>query len=465
MSTTLRQKIDQSPMRPRQWMIITVAVVLMMTEGYDVQAMAFTATAVTEDLGITDAQLGFLLSASLVGVAIGAAFVGPFADRYGRRPVLLLSIVVNMVGLFLTATADSMGEILAWRLLTGLGIGGIMTSGIVLVSEYSNAKYRALALSIYSAGFPIGATLGGLLAVPVINNFGWEGVFLLGGATTVVALIGAALFIPESIDHLTTRYRAGARKAHDQAARIARRLGIPGPIELGAGSAQTPARSGYRALVTRQNIRGTLLLWLVYFLVMAAFYFASSWTPRLLVDIGLTAEQGIWGGLVIMAGGLVGNILYGSCAARWDPRRVMIAFAVISAVLMVVFATTTATLFLALGIGLLLGIFINGCMAALYTIAPLAYTPELRSTGVGVAMAIGRCGSILAPILVGGLLDLGWAPVAMYVMFAAVLLIVAAIGPALPRRQGGRQVTDQNEQPAKAADNGGPSGQDGPAGH
>lgn len=191
----------------------------------------------------------------------------------------------------------------------------------------------------------------------------------------------------------------------------------------------------------------------------------GAWTPRLLVDIGLTAEQGIWGGLVIMAGGLMGNILYSSCAARWDPRHVMIVFAVVSAVLMVVFATATATLFLALGIGLLLGIFINGCMAALYTIAPLAYTPELRSTGVGVAMAIGRCGSILAPILVGGLLDLGWAPVAMYVMFAVVLLLVAAIGPALPRRQGGRQTTGQNGQTRGTSGNGDLPGRGKPADH
>jgi benzoate transport len=433
---TLREKIDQRPMRARQWVIIGVAVLLMMTEGYDVQAMAFTASAVTEHLGLTGSQLGLLLSAGLIGMAIGTAGAGPFADRYGRRPVLLTSIGVNALGLFLTATADSMGEVLIWRLVTGLGIGGIMTSGIVLVSEYANAKYRALALSVYSAGFPIGATFGGLAAVPVIDSFGWQGVFFLGGFVTVGVLAAVAIFIPESLDHLATRFRNGNDSAHGRAAAIAQRLRIEGPVVLGTAETGTESRSGYAALFSRENVRGTVLLWVMYFLVMSSFYFASSWTPRLLVEIGLTAEQGIWGGLVIMAGGLVGNILYGFCAARWDPRRVMVAFAITSAAMMVAFATTTSTLLLALGIGLLLGVFINGCMAALYTIAPMSYTSDLRSTGVGMAMGIGRVGSILAPILVGGLLDIGWAPVAMYVMFAVVLLVVSGIAPTLPRRQG-----------------------------
>lgn len=433
---TLREKIDRRPMKARQWVIIGVAVLLMMTEGYDVQAMAFSSSSVMEDLDLNGSQLGMLLSAGLIGMAIGTAGVGPFADRYGRRPVLLASIVVNALGLFLTATADSMGEVLIWRLLTGLGIGGIMTSGIVLVSEYANAKYRPLALSVYSAGFPIGATFGGLAAVPVIQNFGWQGVFNLGGFITLAVFAGVAVFIPESLDHLATRFRNGSEKAHSRATTIARRLKVEGPVVLGTAENTTRPRQGYGALFSRENVRGTVLLWVMYFLVMSSFYFASSWTPRLLVEIGLTAEQGIWGGLVIMAGGLVGNVLYGFCAARWDPRRVMVAFAIMSAAMMVAFATTTSTLVLALGIGLMLGVFINGCMAALYTIAPMSYTSELRSTGVGMAMGIGRCGSILAPILVGGLLDIGWAPIAMYVTFAVVLVIVSGIAPTLPRRQG-----------------------------
>jgi benzoate transport len=436
-NSTLREKIDDRPMSRYQWVIVAVATVLMMMEGYDVQAMAFTASAVTEDLGLTGAELGLLLSGGLIGMALGTAGVGPFADRHGRRPVLLVAMAVTVVGLFLTAMASSLPEMLAWRVITGLGIGGTMTSGVVLVSEYANSKYRALALSIYSSGFPIGATLGGLAAVPLINSFGWQGVFTVGGIATALAIAGVALFVPESIDHLAAKFRSGRTQALQRAEKIALRLKVAGPVVLSAArdGGETRRRNAYATLLSRENRKGTLMLWAIYFMVMASFYFVSSWTPRLLTETGLTAEQGIFGGLVVMAGGLVGNVLYGSCAARWDARKVMACFAVVSALLMVAFVSTTSTLFLALAMGLLLGVFINGCMAALYTIAPMTYSADLRSTGVGTAMGFGRVGSILSPIAVGGLLDIGWTPIALYVLLAVIILLAAGIVPRLPSRQ------------------------------
>lgn len=437
-----------------QWSIVAIATILMMTEGYDVQAMAFTANAVTTDLGLTSSQLGLILSGGLIGMALGTAGVGPFADRYGRKPVLLVSLCVNALGLFMTGLADSMPELLLWRVVTGLGIGGTMTSGVVLVSEYANSKYRALALSVYSAGFPVGATIGGLAAVPLIGNFGWQAVFLLGGMISLVAIAAVFFAIPESIDNLASRYHSGNDKTMHQAERIARRLGIEGPVVFAATSTATGARqrNSYARLFASENRGATIKLWIIYFLVMSSFYFVSSWTPQLLVQIGLTAEQGIYGGLVVMAGGLVGNVLYGSCAARWNPKIVMSVFAVVASALMVGFSMTTSVLFLALGLGLLLGVFINGCMAAIYTLAPMTYTADLRSTGVGMAMGFGRVGSILAPILVGNLLDLGWTPIAMYILFAVVILIPASVAPRLPSQFTPRTVTENRSAPPAPAD-------------
>lgn len=336
----------------------------------------------------------------------------------------------------MTALASSMPEILVWRLITGLGIGGIMTSGIVLVSEYANAKYRALALSIYSAGFPLGATFGGPAAVPLINTFGWQGVFAVGGFVTLGAIVAVTLFIPESIDHLAARLRSGREQALNRAERIARRLGIQESVTLGevGGAAPERGRNVYATLFSRENRKNTMVLWAVYFMVMSTFYFVSSWTPKLLTEAGLSTEEGIFGGLVIMAGGLVGNVLYGTCSARWGARRVMAWFALVSAVLMVAFAGTTSTLFLALALGLLLGVFINGCMASLYALAPMTYSADLRSTGVGAAMGFGRIGSILAPIVVGGLLDVGWTPIALYILLAVIILATAGMVPRLSTR-------------------------------
>lgn len=437
----LKQAIDHRPMTLSQWLIVAMATILMMTEGYDVQAMAFASTAVEADLGLNASQLGLALSAGLVGMMIGTATIGPLADRFGRRPVLLVALLANLVFMLLTATSSSIAELLTWRVLTGIAIGGTLTTGIVLVSEFANVKYRALALAIYSSGFPIGATIGGLVAVPVIANYSWQGVFLLGGFITLAAVVAVIFIMPESIDTLAIRHHKGDAKALPKTEAIARRLGITGqiqlpPVNLDKGN----STNTYKRLFTPEYRGRTLKLWVVYFLVLSCFYFVSSWTPRLMTEIGLTAEQGIYGGMTIMAGGIVGNVFYGLCSARWDPRRVMAVFGLITAGLMVTFASTTSWVGIALTTGLILGAFINGCMAGLYTLAPRSYPADMRSTGVGTAMGVGRIGSVIAPALVGWLLETGLTPISMFIGFAVVIVVPALLAPSLAQHRDVKRV-------------------------
>lgn len=435
---TLREKIDVRSMTAYQWALVFIAAALMATEGYDVQAMAFTSNAVTADLDLTGTELGLLLSGGLAGMAAGSLGIGPFADRFGRRPMILVALGINAFGLFLTTTAGSMPELLAWRVVTGLGIGGIMTSSVVLVSEYSNAKHRALALAVFSSGFPFGATVGGLLAVPIIRAFDWQGVFMLGGLVTLATITAVAVLVPESIDHLAARQRRGRTAAQHRAEKVARRMGVEGevvlnrPEEIGA---REGTRNPYATLVGRNRRRSTLTLWLLFFLVMACFYFVSSWTPRLFAESGLSEEAGIYSGMMLMAGGLAGNISYGYCSSRWDVRRTMSVFALVSAALMVAFVSSTGYLFLALTMGLVLGAFINGCMTGLYTLAPMTYPTDERTTGVGAAMAAGRLGGILSPIAVGALLDIGWPPFALYALGGAAIVLAAVVASRIDLQQ------------------------------
>jgi benzoate transport len=451
---TLREKIDSRGMTRIQWGIVAIATVLMMAEGYDVQAMAFTSNAVTEDFGLNGTELGILLSGGLIGMAVGSVGLAPLADRLGRRPMLLIALAINTLGVLLSATAGSFTELLSWRLLTGLGVGAMMTSGIVLVSEFASAKYRPLALAIYSSGFPIGATIGGLAAVPLISNFGWQSVFLVGGVLTLIILVVAAPNIPESIDYVTARYRRGdTDKALRQAAVIARRLRVDGDIILTHGDEPQARNTGgfqtYGMLFAKGKVASTVTVWLLFFTLMACFYFINSWTPRLFTERGLSPEWAIYSAMMLMAGGLVGTVSFGFCATRWEIRRTLSVFAVVSAVLMVAFVASTSVLVLTLAIGLLLGIAINGCMAGLYGIAPMAYSTELRATGVGAAMAMGRVGGITAPIIIGALLDAGWTAFALYALGSAVALIAAGI--VLKVRLEQRQAATSPEETAEQA--------------
>lgn len=450
-------------MNKYQWFVVALATALMALDGYDVQAMAFTANSVTADFDLTGQELGFLLSGGLIGMALGAAAIGPFADRFGRRPLLLTAITINGAGLFLSATASSMPELLIWRIVTGLGVGGILVSGTVLISEYTNAKHRGLSLSIYAAGYPVGATLGGLASIPLIGTFGWQAVFVLGGLVTVVSFAVVARWMPESLDYLAAKSATGSGSAagagtaagsvagagtaaRAAADRIVARLDVDGPYRLGGSTAQEAAgTSRYTALLVKSQRSSTLMLWAMFFLVMFTFYFANTWTPQLLTEVGFSPQEGIFGGIMLTSGGVVGAVTYGLCASRWDVRRVMVVFSVVAAVVLIVFISSTGVLAVALGAGVLLGVILNGCVSALYTIAPMTYAPATRSTGVGMALGIGRLGAIIAPIIVGGLLDMGWTPFALYAGAAGVILLAAVAVLRIQLHQAQAEDLDQSE--------------------
>src|SRR5699024_7744136 len=177
--------------------------------------------------------------------------------------------------------------------------------------------------------------------------------------------------------------------------------------------------------------------------------FANSWTPKLLVESGMTENQGIIGGLALTLGGTFGSLIYGVITTRFNSRHTLMVFTVLSALTLVVFITTTSIPMLAFGSGVLVGMLINGCVAGLYTVTPAAYPSALRTTGVGWGIGIGRFGAIFAPITVGALLDAGWTPPSLYAAVAVVVVLaaVALIGirPYLGAEQRIAVKTAQNE--------------------
>jgi benzoate transport len=421
----LRDRINQSAMSPYQWLIIGLCVLLNALDGFDVMAMAFTATSVTNDFGLSGTELGLLLSAGLVGMAIGSLGLAPFADAFGRRPMILVSLALTAGGMFLSATAHSAGELGLWRAVTGLGVGGILACTNVIASEYSSDRRRGLCIGIYTAGYGVGATLGGMAAVALQGSYGWRSVFVFGGTATALALALLAVLLPESVDFLLTKR---PRNVVERLNKIARRLGQPAVGDLApapAASAGAPGRNRVGELLSPEQRRATLLIWLAFFATMFGFYFVNSWTPRLLVETGMTEQQGVVGGLMLTLGGTFGSILYGVLAGKWSSRGVFIVFAVLSAASMVLFISTAAVLALAFVTGVAVGMLINGCIAGLYTITPGLYATRTRSTGVGWAIGIGRAGAIVAPMITGALLDAAWSPVQLYLGVGVVVLVAA----------------------------------------
>lgn len=423
----LRERIDTSRMSPYQWLIIGMCVLLNALDGFDVLAMAFTANGVTKEFGLTGSELGVLLSAGLVGMAIGSLCLAPLADAIGRRPMILAAVGVAGAGMLLAATAGDMVQLGIWRLLTGLGVGCILACTNVIASEYSSKQRRGLSIGIYTAGYSVGATLGGAAAVYLQSQYGWRSVFVFGGISTLSILVVLLFLLPESVDFLVTKR---PRNVLDRLNRIARKTGHPESDSLQDAVVSAKKKANpISELMSASNRRSTLLLWLAFFTTMFGFYFVNSWTPRLLVTAGMTESQGITGGLMLTLGGIFGAVLYGVVATKWNSKVVLVAFTCLSSVMIVVFISSASVIVLALGAGVLVGMLINGCIAGLYTLAPSLYPASVRSTGVGWGIGIGRIGAIIAPLITGALLDASWSAVQLYLAVGAVVLISAvAVG-------------------------------------
>ncbi|WP_221584839.1 MFS transporter [Microbacterium sp. G2-8] len=416
-----------------QWAIVACAVVLNANDGYDVAAMSFVSVNVEKEFALSGSELGTVISATLVGMAIGAFAIGRLADIVGRRWTVIGSAAVSTIGMFLAASSADVVQLGVWRVLTGLGVGGILASITVITSEFSSRRWRGLAIGLYAAGYGVGAFLGGIAANGLQETYGWRSVFLVGASVSVLVVLALVLFVPESVQFLVNRRPAYADRA---LRRIARRVGFDPERSSLADMVDLPDEapaSRLADLFRGRLLAITLLLWVAFFMVMFGFYFVNSWTPRLMIEAGMTTEQGVVIGMALAIGGAVGSVLYGVVAVRFSQESVLIAFLVLSTASIVVFVLSTGLLAVAFVLGVLTGLLVNGCIAGLYSVAPARYGTMTRATGVGSALAVGRIGAIFAPIAGGALIDAGWTNVALY-SSAAALLLVGALAVTVLRR-------------------------------
>lgn len=420
----LREQLNASPMVGYQWLVISLCFLLNLIDGLDVFAMAFTASAVAREWGLTGTELGGLFSAGVIGMALGSVLIAPLADRWGRRPLILANLLLAGIGMTLSFWASNASALAVLRFFTGLGVGAILASANVMTSEYANRSWRGLAIALQSVGFALGAMLGGFLAAYLNESLGWRYVFLVGGLITLGAFVLMAWLLPESLDFLL-QHRAQSRQRIEQ---LLQRLKQPVPAVWSATEPQAENGSqGYRQLLSSRNLGTTLLLGSAFFLAMFSFYFVMNWTPRLLEAAGLSAEHGIAGGMLLNLGGMAGALLMGLGSSRVNTQLLLCVFLLLTALMLVLMVPATAVLSLALTVGFMIGLLLNGAIAGLYTTAPQSYATGVRTSGVGLVLGFGRVGAIVSPLVAGMLLDAQWQPEMLYRLYAMTLLLACVV--------------------------------------
>ncbi|MFC4121460.1 MFS transporter [Nonomuraea zeae] len=378
----------------KQWLAIAVCVLLNVLDGFDLLVMAFTAPAVAGEWQLSGTQLGLVLSSAPVGMAAGSLVVAPNADRVGRRKVILGCLLLSSSGMVLSMLSHSVVQLASTRLLTGIGIGGVLAASSVIASEYANRRWRGLAVSLNGAGYAIGASASGIIAVTLHSSSGWRSTFAWGAIGTALLVPVALRWLPESLEFLQTR----RSPSPDRWSR-ARRILCP----------------AWR--------RATLLLWVGFFVVMFTFYFVVSWTPKLLAEAGMATGEGITGGIFLNLGGILGATLFGLLTTRLAPRGVIIGYMAIAAPVLAAVVHAVHVAWLTFALGWLIGMLVNGCISGMYALGTWLYPSEIRATGVGWAIGVGRAGAITGPFVAGHLLDAGWPVSTLYLLVAAILLL------------------------------------------
>jgi MFS transporter, AAHS family, 4-hydroxybenzoate transporter len=368
---------------------ILICFLMNMLDGMDVMVVSYAAATISKAWNISATSLGIVFSAGLLGMSIGAMFLAPQADKIGRKNMILISGVLMGVSVFCTSWATSVEMLMLFRIVSGLGIGGMLASTATLTAEYTPKATKDFWVSFVMAGYPIGAVLSGLAAAEVIPVYGWQTMFKVAGAATLVTMPIVFLFLQESVEFLNKT------------------------------QAQSPVVA---TLLTDQYKKSTIGLWTAIFMAFATLYFLTTWIPKLASATGLSTELAIYAGTVFNLGAFFGIISQGYLSSKFGLQRTIFGFLIVTALLMVVFEFFKGSVVILILFGLI-GFGIQGGFVGMYSLAARLYPTEIRATGVGWAVGAGRIGAIVGPLLGGFLIAAGLSMATNFMVFAVPTII------------------------------------------
>ncbi len=421
-----RTIIDHSPMSWLQVRGIAVIFSLNALDGFDLLSITFAAPNIARLWSLDAHAVGLLISAGLAGMAIGSLLFAPMADRVGRRPVALVFLSFIAIGMLLASAASSWTALLALRLFTGLGIGAIIPSITSLTAEYSNARRRHLAVTFIAIGFPIGALVGGAVAAWLLIHYEWRSIFLFGGVMTALSVPVVWRSMPESIGFLLTRRPPGALE------RVNRALAMMGHAPVPVLPEAVAQRAVWFDVVKSNLLARTLVLLATYFLHSATYYYAITWIPSVVAELGYSASQATQVSVWANMGGAIGGMVVGLLASHFPIRTVMAVMLACSAVLVAVFGGAPGELTLLKLAAAVMGLFLTGSVIGFYALMTASFPTAVRASGIGLVIGIGRFGSVLGPAAAGVLFSVGLDRWQTALIMATGSLAAAAILAARP---------------------------------
>ena len=426
-NTDIGRLLDEGPFTWTQKWVILLAALSIVVDGFDGQLIGFAIPSLIKEWGITRSAFAPAVAAGLVGMGIGSACAGLFADRFGRRLAVIASVFVFGVATVAIGFAPDVMTIAGLRFLAGLGIGGALPSSTTMTAEFTPVHRRTLAVTATIVCVPLGGMLAGLFAGAVLPHYGWRALFWIGGTLPMALGVLLLISLPESPRYLA-RHPARWKELRTLLARFGHLVAQDEAFtDLREKAAEKQA--GFLALFRAGRARDTLAIWCAFFMCLLAVYSAFSWLPTMLSAEGLSPAIAGSGLTAYNLGGVIGAL---TCAfaitrlgSRW-PLIVCCAGAALSAFALRGLNVVEHTEWLIFGLGVH-GLFVNAVQSTMYALCAFVYPTNVRATGTASALAFGRLGAILSAFAGAMVITAGGAAAYLSMLGAAMLVVLAAL--------------------------------------
>ncbi|MEB3766412.1 MFS transporter [Acinetobacter sp. MD2] len=415
--------INDAPLSKYQWLIAIICFLIVFVDGIDTAAMGFIAPALAQDWGLDRSQLGPVMSAALGGMIIGALVSGPTADRFGRKIVLATSMLIFGGFTLACAYSNNLDSLVIFRFLTGIGLGAAMPNATTLFSEYCPARIRSLLVTCMFCGYNLGMAIGGFISSWLIPAFGWHSLFLLGGWAPLVLMLFVIFALPESYRFLIVK-----NQPVEKIKRILQRI-VPDQVR-DVTSFHVPQENVELAkkhnvfgmLFSAKYAKGTVLLWLTYFMGLVMIYLLTSWLPTLMRETGATMQRAAFIGGLFQFGGVLSALFIGWSMDRFNPNRIIAGFYFAAGIFAVIVGQSLSNPTLLAFFILCAGIAVNGAQSSMPVLSARFYPTQCRATGVAWMSGIGRFGAVFGAWIGAVLLGNGWS----FSMILSMLIIPAS---------------------------------------
>lgn len=419
--------------------VMVLCGLLMISDGYDLVSFGTVITHLMDEWSMSAVTAGILGSMALVGMFFGGLFVSPVADRHGRRKVIIGCLILASVASFACSFAYDPTTMGALRFAVGVALGGLVPNFIAMTSEFAPRKSKALMVTVVTSLYSVGGVAAALLAIYIEPVLTWRGVFYVAG--TSIFLVPVILrYLPESPEFLALK---GDRVRLEQVLRRIDPASEPGSV---SSSPQREAEDSRPSqLFTGGNGLSSALIWLFFAMCMLLSYGLNTWLPKLMQQAGYELGAGLWTLVVLNAGGLVGAISGGWLADRWTFRGTLITYFSLASLSLFGLSFNPGPVLLNM-LMFIAGAATIGVLSIIHAFAVEYYPVHIRTTGVGWAAGMGRCGAIAGPSLGGALVAMSLPFQQNFVIFAAPG-VIGVIAVALVAKRKYRDRIQQNVTP------------------